>query len=149
MSLVENSIYRARNLGQNDIYLRPLRAEHPKYINTFTRSVNRDISTSLSLDQIREDPTLNRFWEGESEENAECYFTQKLLTIEKPDSYIQRDVKLPMGKDTIADTKSDFKVSGPRPDILYGYQTVRAFTEEQQGQFWSMGESQQLLIAII
>ena len=67
--------------------------------------MKRDYTPSLSLDQIRQDPTLNGLWEGNEEDNASIYFIQNAFPLGRSDC-LQRDTKLPMAKYIIPDIGS-------------------------------------------
>ncbi|KAM3071601.1 hypothetical protein ACMFMG_009477 [Clarireedia jacksonii] len=139
-SLVENPLYRDANLAANNIYLRPLREQLPNHITGLVEHVGRDRdSPGPSLDQVRHDARLNELWMGSAEPRVEKYFQTNIFPDPEPSDSLKRTDRLPIAKHAIPEVGSNLKISGPVPDMLYGYNRTGTFTEGQQTQFNSKG----------
>ncbi|CAG9938907.1 unnamed protein product [Clonostachys rosea f. rosea IK726] len=138
-SLVESPLYREINLAANNIYIRPLNEQLPVHITEIVQRVKRDRdSPGPSSEDIRQDTKLNELWMGAGEPDVENYFRDKIFPTPEPSDTLKRNDRQPMAKYTIPSTGFDLKVSTPVPDMLFGYNRLKAFPQ-QQAQLFSMG----------
>jgi hypothetical protein len=138
-SLVEDPSYRRMNLGENNIYMRPVYEEFPEDIARLVDHVRQDRdSPGPSLDQLRQDTDLYRLEMGTGEPDVEEYFHANIFPKPKLSDSLQRTNKNPMARHVVPDVGSKLKVSTPVPDMLYGYNSIGAFPQ-QQAQLRSMG----------
>ncbi|KAF4632617.1 hypothetical protein G7Y89_g5508 [Cudoniella acicularis] len=113
-SLVEDPSYRRTNLGENNIYMRPVYEEFPEDIAGL-------------VDHM-----------GTGEPVVEEYFHAHVFPKPKLSDSLQRTNKNPIARHAVPDVGSKLKVSTPVPDMLYGYNSIGAFPK-QQAQPRSMG----------
>ncbi|PVH69860.1 hypothetical protein DL98DRAFT_661451 [Cadophora sp. DSE1049] len=131
-SLVEDPYYRRNNLTENNIYLRPDYEEFPKDIAGLISRVRRDRdSPGPSSDQLRQDTDLYDLRMGSAEPAVENYFKANIFPNPKSSDSLKRIDKNPMAKRTVPDVGSKLKVSTPYPDMLYGYNSLGAFPQQQ------------------
>ena len=138
-SLVNSPSYRAFNLAGNNIYMCLSDEQCPKHIACLIDQIRMDRdSLGPSLDEIRQDMDLQNLEMGVSETDVEDYFNDKIFL--KPSSLdsLKRIDDNPIAKQLIPDVGSKFKVSTPWPDMLYGYNHIKAFPQ-QQSQIRSIG----------
>lgn len=142
-SLVEEPSYRRTNLGANNIYMRYPYENFPEHIVNLVDHVARDRhSPGPSLDQVRQDTDLYDLGMGSAEPAVENYFKANIFPNPKSSDSLKRIDKNPMAKHAVPNVASNvaskLKVSTPVPDMLYGYNSIRAFPQ-QQAQLLSMG----------
>ncbi|CAH0046266.1 unnamed protein product [Clonostachys solani] len=138
-SLVESPLYRDLNLAANHIYIRPLHEQFPEHIADIVQRIKHDRdSPSPSPEDVRQDAELNELWMGTGKPEVEDYFRDKIFPKPGPADSLKRNDRQPMAKHTVPSTRSDLKVSTPVPDMLYGYNRQKAFSQ-QQAQLISMG----------
>jgi hypothetical protein len=131
-SLVEDPYYRRNNLAENNIYLRPDYEEFPKDIAGLITRVRRDRdSPGPSSDQLRQDTDLYDLRMGSAEPAVENYFKANIFPNPKSSDSLKRIDKNPMAKRAVPDVGSKLKVSTPYPDMLYGYNSLGAFPQQQ------------------
>jgi hypothetical protein len=129
--LVENLYYQAFNLAANNIYLRDYNEQCPEHISSLVNYIGRGrYYPGLSLDQVRQDMALYKLGSESTEsEVGDCFKASILPGFDSRDG-LRRIGRYPMDKDVVPNTTSDLKVSGPVPDVLYGYYR-RAFPQQQ------------------
>ncbi len=138
-SLVEDPYYRDNNLAENNIYIRDVNEEFPEYIVKLVYDVGKDRnSPGPSSDQVRHDAGLHQLEKGAGESEVEKYFHANVFPNPEPSDNLQRIDRNPMAKHAVPDVGSKLKVSTPWPDMLYGYNRLGAFPQ-QQAQLRSMG----------
>lgn len=138
MSPVENAFYRSRDLKSNHIHLRPLREVHPEHITTLIRRIREDRPSTLSFDQIRQDPFLNALWMGNEEKKTQRYFGQNIFPMPGESDSLQCDLGVQIAKAALPHTRSPYGVSQTKPDMLYGYKEGEVFTKGRQAELISM-----------
>ncbi|MCJ1344202.1 hypothetical protein MMC31_002405, partial [Peltigera leucophlebia] len=139
-SLVDDPNYRRMNLAENNIYIRPFYEEFPEDIAGLVDHVRMDRdSPGPSSDQLRQDTDLYDLEMGTAEGDVEKYFHTNVFPDPKLSDSLKRSDILPMSKHVVPDVGSKLKVSTPVPDMVYGYNSIGAFTEGQQAQLRSMG----------
>jgi hypothetical protein len=75
---------------------------------------------------------------GLDEPKVEKYFQSTIFYDPQPEDSLERSDRQPMAKYTVPSTTgSNFRVSNPVPDLLYGYNRHTAFPQ-QQAQLISM-----------
>lgn len=123
MRLVEDPFYRNRNLAANNIYFRYRSQQYPEHISSLVDCISkgRD-SPDLSPDQVMQD-------RGTGELSVEGYFKDKIFPCST--GALLRTDRLPMIKSTVPEVGSDLKISGPVPDMLYGYDAYEAFPQQK------------------
>ena len=137
-SLVENPFYRSANLFSNNIHMRSRREQYPEHVRSLVELVGRDRdSPGPSADDVRQDEDLEALEMGATEGDVQTHFQAEIFP--RSAGTLKSNERLPMAKHAVPDVRSKFKVSTPVPDILYGYNRTRAFTEGQQSKFNSMG----------
>ena len=137
--LVENPLYRDMNLAENNVYFRHPCEQFPDHIASLVEYVGGDRdSPGPSLDQVRQDTNLYDLGMGSAEPDVEKYFQANIFPNPKSSDGLKRTDRLPMAKRAVPDVGSNLKVSGPMPDMLYGYNRNGAFPQ-QQAQLRSMG----------
>ncbi|KAF4631100.1 hypothetical protein G7Y89_g7042 [Cudoniella acicularis] len=141
-TLVEDPYYRNDNLAENNIYFRDFWEEFPEDISRLVDDVRKDRdSPGPSSDQLRQDTRLYALEKGTAEPAVENYFKANIFPDPGELDGVQRIDKSQMVKQFVPNVGSKLKVSTPVPDILYGYNRLGAFPEEQiQLQFRSMGK---------
>ncbi|KAJ2973202.1 hypothetical protein NUW58_g8996 [Xylaria curta] len=89
-------------------------------------------SPGPSPDQVRQDTALyNLDMEAVEEAGVGKYFLTTIFPDPIQSDSIQRIERQPMAKHTIPSTaRSEFKISSPIPDALYGYNRNTAFTQQ-------------------
>lgn len=133
--LVEDPYYRVHNLAENNIYMRDFHDEFPEDIARLVDEVRMDRnSPGPSPDHVRQDRSLAILEMGTGEPAVENYFKANIFPDPELFDILKRIDKNPMAKQVVPDVGSDLKVSTPAPDILYGYNRLRAFTHRQQDQ---------------
>lgn len=121
----------------NNIYIRSRRQKFPEHISSLVDRIGRDRdSPGPSADDIRDDNDLEFLEMGAPGADVQSYFQAEIFPRSVGASV--RSERLPMAKSALPDIVSNFKISTPVPDILYGYSNVGAFAQ-QQAQLISMG----------
>ena len=137
-SLVENPLYRRRNLAANNIYMRSSRDQFPDHVADLIDHMRRDRgSPGLTLDEVWKDKALEGLGMGAAEPDVEDCFRTRIFPDRDPGDSLERSDRQPMAKHTVPSTGSGLKISTPVPDMLYGYRE-EAFAQ-QQAQLISMG----------
>lgn len=127
-SLLESPFYRSMNLAANNIFLRHPCEQFPKHVTSLVGHVGRDReSPGPSLDRLRQDTELYDLGMGSAEPKVEKYFQANIFPDPKSWDSLQRTDRLPMAKGVVSEVGSNLKVSGPVPDMLYGYNRHGAF----------------------
>ncbi|KAI1124480.1 hypothetical protein F5Y10DRAFT_280167 [Nemania abortiva] len=139
-SLFENSGYRIKNLALNNIYMRSPCDKLPKHIADLVNNMGKDRnSPGPSLDDVLKDKKLERLnMNNARKAEVEEYFELKIFPIAQAGDILMRAQKQPMPRNAAPNTGSNFEVSLPMPDMLYGYDSHVAFPQ-QQAQLISMG----------
>jgi hypothetical protein len=138
-SLVEDPYYRRNNLAENNIYMRSSREQYPEHIASLVDHVRMDRdSPGPSSDQVWQDMGLENLEMGTGEADVEDYFRGKIFPKPAPLDILKRIDRNPMAKKVVLDVGSKLKVSTPCPDMLYGYNSLGGFPQ-QQVQLRSMG----------
>ena len=138
-NLVEDPYYRDMNLASNNIYMRSSREQYPERIASLVDHVRKDRdSPGPSSDQVWQDMGLENLEMGVGETDVEDYFRGKIFAKPAPLDSLKRIDKNPMAKQVVPNVGSKLKVSTPWPDMLYGYNRLGAFPQ-QQTQLISMG----------
>ena len=134
MRLVESPHYRDENLAFNNIYLRPLYEPLPEHIASLVEDIRKDCDSSgLSLDQIKQDTGLNELWRGErSETDIKEYLKMNFFPFPSQQDVLRRSNDIPMYQHTVPSIRSDYKVSNPIPDTLFGYKSYITFLQQQK-----------------
>ncbi|KAG9253023.1 uncharacterized protein F5Z01DRAFT_637776 [Emericellopsis atlantica] len=138
-SLVEDRTYRSFNLAANNIYLRPLREQYPDHIADLVNHVSRDRNSPCSsIEEVRQDAELNRLWLDGPQAMVQTYFRDRIFPTRSEGAVLGLSQRLPMGRHAVPTTGSQWKVSHPAPDMLYGYTFPDAFPR-RHAQLISMG----------
>ncbi|KAK5013183.1 hypothetical protein LTR60_003999 [Cryomyces antarcticus] len=138
-SLVEDPYYRDNNLAENNIYMRDFCEEFPEDIAGLVDHVRKDRdSPGLSSDQLRQNTRLRELESGSAEFAVENYFKANIFPDPEQSDSLDRIEKNPMAKRVVPNVGSKLRVSTPWPDMLYGYNRLGAFPQ-QQAQLRSMG----------
>ncbi|KFY80967.1 hypothetical protein V499_00236 [Pseudogymnoascus sp. VKM F-103] len=137
-SLVENPMYRA-HLKQNGIDLLPSYNHLPGNISDFVNHLWKYRNPIGPLEsQIQSDKRLAKLRTGSAESEVASYFQEQLFLVSEQTDILKGSLKLPMSKLVVPGVDSELRVSIPVPDILYGYDSLGAFTDEEQVQLNSM-----------
>lgn len=138
-SLVEDPYYRDMHLASNNIYIRDFYEEFPEDIAGLVDHVRKDRdSPGLSSDQLRQNTRLYDLEMGTAEPAVENYFKANIFPEPDRSDSLKRIDKSPIAKKVVPNVGCNLKVSTPVPDMLYGYNRVGAFPQ-QQAQLISMG----------
>ncbi|TAQ85520.1 hypothetical protein B7494_g6176 [Chlorociboria aeruginascens] len=138
-SLVEDPYYRDMNLASNNIYIRDFYEEFPEDIAGLVNHVRKDRdSPGLSSDQLKQNTRLYDLEMGTAEPAVENYFKANIFPEPGRSDSLKRIDKNPIAKQVVPSVGSNLKVSTPVPDMLYGYNRLGAFPQ-QQTQLISMG----------
>ncbi|KAF1994144.1 hypothetical protein P154DRAFT_557414 [Amniculicola lignicola CBS 123094] len=138
-SLVEDPFYREQNLAANGIHMRRRYDPVPEHIASLVDHVRQDRnSPGPSSDEVWQDTDLYNLSMGAGESKVEDYFKGTIFPNPGSSGTLDRADRQPMSKHTVPSTGSKFKVSNPVPDMLYGYNRLGAFPD-QQIQLISMG----------
>ncbi|KAG8356934.1 hypothetical protein FVEN_g5493 [Fusarium venenatum] len=138
-SLVENPQYESLNLAANNIIYRDRREELPKHISQLAQKISSDRQLlDISVQDLYADDALAALERGAGEPNVEQYIQNTLVTLPPRNDILKRSDKIPMSKWTIPNTRTAYRVSGPVPDILLGYNFATAFTPLQRMKLASM-----------
>lgn len=143
-SLVEDPLYRDANLAENGIFMLSSYDElFPEHVARLVDEMSKDRdSPGPSLDELRRETALYDLEMGSAEGDVEKYFQKSVFPNPTLSSdSLKTSLRLPMGKHTVPNTGSKFKVSNPVPDMLYGYKRHGTFTRAQEAQFNSMGNT--------
>ncbi|KAH7161099.1 hypothetical protein EDB81DRAFT_839495 [Dactylonectria macrodidyma] len=129
--LVAPPLYRLLNLASNNIFLRPSRDPLPDRVAELLILVRRSRdSAEITHDQVRQNQALENL-DGQVKEEAVAAFFQKfVLPATDGPGCLQGDAKQPMVGCTVPNTVTDFHVSRPIPDMLYGYRLEKAFPDQ-------------------
>ncbi|KAJ4120109.1 hypothetical protein NW768_010392 [Fusarium equiseti] len=132
-SPVEQAQYEDVNLATNNIIYRDRRDNFPTYISTLIKKITSDRSSpGLSIEDVDADDTLAGLERGAGEPEVEQYIQNNLVTLPSRNDILKRSVKIPMARRMIPNTGTAFRVSGPVPDVLLGYNVGGAFTPSQR-----------------
>lgn len=136
---VEDPNYRHNNLASNNIYMRSRWEQFPEHIASLIDHVRRDRHSPLpSVKEVWRDEGLEDLTRhGHGEGHVQAYFQNEIFP--RPGGPLMRTENMLMMKHAVPKVSSDFNVSNPVPDILYGYDRIRAFPQ-QQAQLQSMGD---------
>jgi hypothetical protein len=127
------------NLAENNIYMRDFYEEFPDDIAGLVGHINKDRdSPGPSLDQLRQNTRLYDLEMGTAEPAVENYFKANIFPDPERSDSLKRIDKNPLVKHAVPNTGSKLKVSTPCPDMVYGYNRLGAFPQ-QQAQLRSMG----------
>ncbi|KAM0491615.1 hypothetical protein ACHAP8_010536 [Fusarium lateritium] len=138
-SLVENPQYESLNLAANNIIYRDRREELPEHISQLVQKIESDRQLlDISVQDVYADDALAALERGAGEPNVEQYIQNTLVTLPPRNDILKRSDKIPMSKWTIPNTGTAYRVSGPVPDILLGYNFATAFTPLQRMKLASM-----------
>jgi hypothetical protein len=138
-SLIENVQYEAINLAANNIIYRDRREELPEHISQLVQKIGSDRnSPDVSIQDIDVDDALAALERGAGEPSVEQYIQNTLVTLPSRNDILKRSDKVPMSRKTIPNTGTAYRVSGPVPDIILGYNLAGAFTPLQRMKLASM-----------
>ncbi|KFZ07172.1 hypothetical protein V501_06697 [Pseudogymnoascus sp. VKM F-4519 (FW-2642)] len=127
------------HLQQNGITLLPSYNHLPGNISDFVNHLWKYRNPIGPLEsQIQSDKRLARLRTGAAESDVVSYFQEQLFLVSEQTDILKRSLKLPMSKHAVPGVDSELRVSIPVPDILYGYDSLGAFTDEEQVQLYSM-----------
>lgn len=141
-SLVEDSLYRDANLAENHIYMRSSREEYPSFIASLVSGIERDRNSSgPSPDDVWQDLSLEELEIEAGEPEVEQYFKTNIFPYPKPTDLLKRSDKQPISKHSVPSTGSKLRVSNPVPEMAYGHNRHKAFTDGQQALSNSMGNA--------
>lgn len=136
---VEQATYRSVNLMQNHIYLRSPYDPLPAHIADLVAMARKPRQyPGRSLEEIRRDVALRCMELRAGEPDVQSYFNKLLPPgLEGP---LKRIEGTPMLKHAVPnDPLSKHSVSGPKPDMIYGYNRSDAFTASQQAHLSTIG----------
>ncbi|GKU06384.1 hypothetical protein FLAG1_06201 [Fusarium langsethiae] len=138
-SLVEKAHYEAINLAANNIIYRDRREELPTRISRLVQkiAIDRELP-DISIQDVNEDDALASLERGAGEPNVEQYIQNTLVLLPPRNGILKRSDKIPMARRTVPNTGTEYRVSGPVPDILLGYNLAGAFTPAQRMNLCSM-----------
>lgn len=126
-------------MAENNIYIRAPREQYPKHIANLVDQIRKDRdSPGLLLDQLEQDTDLDDLEIGTREPGVEKYFHTNVFPDPKCSDSLKRTNRNPMAKQVVPNVGLKLKVSTPWPDMLYGYNRLRAFPQ-QQAQLRSRG----------
>ncbi|KAJ5051669.1 uncharacterized protein L3040_001444 [Drepanopeziza brunnea f. sp. 'multigermtubi'] len=139
--LDEDPLYRSTNLFANHIHLRSDHETFPSHVAELVKDMHKDRKSpgprSAQLPHDIQD--LENLEMGTAEVVVKVYFESNIF--EKPRgpeaSILKRVDNLPMLPHAVPCTNPNFKVSDPKPDMIYGY-GPGAFPQREQ--LTSMGE---------
>ncbi|RGP60592.1 hypothetical protein FSPOR_10559 [Fusarium sporotrichioides] len=138
-SLVEKAHYEAINLAANNIIYRDRREELPTRISRLVQKIASDRELpDISIQDVDADDALAALERGAGEPNVEQYIQNTLVLLPPRNEILKRSDKIPMARRTVPNTGTEYRVSGPVPDILLGYNLAGAFTPAQRMNLGSM-----------
>ncbi|OBS20738.1 hypothetical protein FPOA_07078 [Fusarium poae] len=138
-SLVENPQYESLNLAANNIFHRDRREQLPEHISQLVQKISTDREVlDISVQDIDADDALADLERGAGEPGVEQYIQNTLVTLPPRNDILKRSDKIPMSRRTIPNTGTAYRVSGPVPDILLGYNFAVAFNPVQRMKLASM-----------
>ena len=141
-SLVEDPYYRIVNLASNHIYVRSTLQELPEEIDKLVKQMGQDCgSLGPSLDQIKDDAKLYDLQTGSGKQDVKQYFYSRIFYDPKSDKsdLLQRSARRLMSKKVVPQADSTHEISTPVPDLLYGYDHDRVFTEKHNAYLFNHG----------
>lgn len=132
-SLVQDPLYRSLNLAANNIYMQEPDDDLPEHIAELIARIRpeRD-SPGPSLDKISHDADLRELENGAGECDVENYFKREIFPTPMALGSLKRTDRQRMAKHTVPSSGSEFKLSTPAPDMLYGYDRSKAFPQQAQ-----------------
>ncbi|KAI0100092.1 hypothetical protein GGR51DRAFT_533798 [Nemania sp. FL0031] len=132
-SLVEHPLYRSLHLATNNIYLRPLAAKLPDHITALVDDMgNGRDSPEPTLDEVLRDPDfIDLELEGAGESAVESYFVSRMFPRPSGSEPLRQSNRQQIAERTVPCTNSQYRVSTPVPDILYGYKPSIEFPRRQ------------------
>ncbi|KAH7182541.1 uncharacterized protein B0J16DRAFT_400721 [Fusarium flagelliforme] len=138
-SLVEHAQYETIHLATNNIIYRDRRDNLPTYISMLIEKIASDRnSPGLSIEDVDADDALTALERGAGEPEVEQYIQYSLVTLPSRNDILKRSDKIPMARRMIPNTGTAYRVSGPVPDVLLGYNYGGAFTPLQRRKLASM-----------
>ncbi|KAI8683174.1 hypothetical protein LRP88_04852 [Fusarium phalaenopsidis] len=140
--LEEGAFYRRNNLQGNGIYLDYRRDATPEHITNLVNQMRQDRdSPGPEADAVLQDRKLhNLVHGGASKPQVARYFLTRIFFDPRSLHCLKRDDREPMARRHLPSrTESNFEVSTPVPDAIYGYKQENAFPQ-QWDQLWSLGE---------
>jgi hypothetical protein len=137
---VEGPLYRATNLSANGISLRYLCDSLPRHVARLVEHIrlNRG-SPEPFIDEFEQEMELRSLSMGAAAPQVANYFCGRLFPNPESTGILNRSDRQPVTKHAVPDTGSDFKVSTPIPDMLYGYNRQAAFLPHHHDQLSEMG----------
>ena len=139
-SLVEQAQYETLHLASNNIVYRDRRDSFPTPISTLIGKIESDRGLpDISIQDVDADNTLAALERGAGEPEVEQYIQNTLVTLPSRNDILKRSDKIPMARRLIPNTGTAFRVSGPVPDVLLGYNDGGAFTPLQRRKLALMG----------
>ncbi|RBR26720.1 uncharacterized protein FIESC28_00503 [Fusarium coffeatum] len=132
-SHVEQAQYETLHLASNNIVYRDRRDSFPTPISTLIGKIESDRSLpDISIQDVDADNALAALERGAGEPEVEQYIQNNLVTLPSRNDILKRSDKIPMARRLIPNTGTAFRVSGPVPDVLLGYNDGGAFTPLQR-----------------
>jgi hypothetical protein len=132
-SLVEQAQYETLHLASNNIIYRDRRDNFPTPICTLIGKIESDRNLpDISIQDVDADNALAALERGAGEPEVEQYIQNNLVTLPSRNDILKRSDKIPMVRRMIPNTGTAFRVSGPVPDVLLGYNDGGAFTPLQR-----------------
>ncbi|KAI0398977.1 hypothetical protein F4802DRAFT_83435 [Xylaria palmicola] len=143
-SLVDDPSYRKKNLAQNSIFLRRRDETFPEDIANLLREIEKDsnLPEASPLDEVKRKRFLHHLEDEPALENSvEMYFRAYIFPTPFPDDDLQLRAREHMAWPNVPTTNPEIRISRPVPDLLYGYNDVTAFPQ-QQAQVEALREEQ-------
>ncbi|KAI1369732.1 hypothetical protein F5Y08DRAFT_334087 [Xylaria arbuscula] len=129
---VDSQIYRWQNLAENGIYLQHPCDPLPKHIIdliTMTRKDRGSLNPSSNI--AEKDRGLYDLQLGASEPDVESYLRQKLFPVLELQDILMRTLRAQMIRTVVPNAGFGKRVCTPIPDILYGYDSTKAFLDRR------------------
>ncbi|KAL8346115.1 hypothetical protein RB598_000154 [Gaeumannomyces tritici] len=131
-SLVKDPLYRDVNLATNHVFVRPRRGPRPEFVTGLVDRVNQRRDSEGPLDdEILQDGHLEDLLWGPTEAEVQQYAMKHFFPTTKSSDTLRCDCRLPMARRVVPGSDSEFRVSIPVPDVLYGYNLRAAFPRQQ------------------
>ncbi|KAK0655217.1 hypothetical protein B0T16DRAFT_316280 [Cercophora newfieldiana] len=138
-ALVEEPFYRERNLAFNHVYMRHRDEPFPEHVANVVDYVRKERdSPGPSPDDVYRDRILGTLEIRPKKPDVENYFNDRVFPKFGEENGLMRSDRQPMSRYAVPNAGTQFKISNPTPDMLYGY-SHHAFPNQLK-QLFSMGD---------
>ena len=139
-SLVEDPLYRSRNLALNNIFLLRVLQELPEQVGRLVDDIRNDYhALAPTMDEVRRDAALHTLEMGAAETEVKQFFRSRIFPESSLENSLKQNSELPLSNRVVVGAIHPYRISTPKPDLIYGYRRD-VFSLQQNSILWSMGD---------